>query len=88
MSIIKAKYFHFIRYNIMTIELYTPEDLHLIYDNINTNYHVIYNNYYDILDENKNSVTRNFISEGYNKTTAYKLSFMFTFLISVELNSS
>ncbi len=71
----------------MTIELYTQEDLRKIYNNIDTNFEFIYHKYSHILNEDRNSVSTNFISEGYDKITAYKLSFMFTFLIMAELNS-
>ena len=71
----------------MTIELYTPEDIQKMYNNIDTNFEFIYHKYSYILNEDRNSVTRSFISEGYDKITSYKLSFMFTFLITVEVNS-
>lgn len=71
----------------MTIELYTQKDLQDMYNNININFEPIYYKYGYILNEDINSVTRSFILEGYDNITAYKLSFMFTFLITVETNS-
>jgi len=58
-----------------------------IYNMIDTNFDQIYQTYNNILDESTNTLTQQYISDGHDPITAYKMSFLATVILILQLNN-